>query len=474
MGRLGRNVLVEGALLASLLVAFVALFARGLRSPADYDEGVYLASVDALRHGQELGTQIFTPQPPAFYELMRLGDVLFGNTLDGVRWTVIACAVLALLAAWALVRVLSGPAAGLGALALLGACTPFPTFASRISADLPAYSIGLAGLVCAALARRRASPAWLAAGGAVLGTAVLVKLSAVTLVVPALVLAWPLRRRVAAAAALAGGFAVPFLAVVVLAFDQLHGLWNGAVAYHETAQGGGGPSTANNLSRVVHFFDVRTPASWLVLVALVLVALGLGGRRRDLAALWLWALVGAGFLVWHRPLHDNHMVLLAFGLALPAGGALGSAAARLRGLRAAAALSVLGVVLAAAYTQEWRRLGRNQGPEPPAITWAAARLAATTGPGELVLADHPYAAFLAHRQVPGELVDTATLRFESGFLTTQAVLETIERRHVAAVAAVRAFRDRPELLRALARRFPHRRSLDGVATVFSSRAARGR
>lgn len=174
--------LLEGAAVGASVVAGLALFLRGMPSPADYDEGVYLASVDALRHGQQLGSQIFTPQPPAFYELLRVGDVVFGNSLHGVRGIVVLCAVVAVVAAWVLVRSLAGPAAGVGAAALLAVCAPFPTFSSRISADLPAYTIGLVGLAVAA--RARSTPTLLILAGALVGTSVLVKVSALTVLVP--------------------------------------------------------------------------------------------------------------------------------------------------------------------------------------------------------------------------------------------------------------------------------------------------
>jgi hypothetical protein len=304
--------------------------------------------------------------------------------------------------------------------------------------------------------------------GALVGASVLVKVSALTLLVP-LVAIVALRERTGRAVAYLGlGLALPFIVLVATSFSRLHALWDGAVAYHEAAQGGG-PSTADNASRVLHFFDARTPSSWLVLVALLAVA---GGRvpRRRLAPLWAWAVVGAAFLVWHRPLHDNHMVLLAFVLAIPAGGTLGMVLERLRGRQRAIVAGAVGLVLVAAYAQEWRRLGRNQGAEPQAIVWASQRLAGTTHPGQLVLADQPYAAFLARRQVPGELVDTAALRFESGYLTTARVLSVLSERQVAAVAAVRAIRDHPDLMRALSRTFPYRYDLGDQATVFSRTA----
>src|SRR5262249_60173858 len=59
------------ALLAAIVAAQGLLFAQPIHSATNYDEGVYLAAVDALRHGQALGSQVFAAQFPGFYDLLR-------------------------------------------------------------------------------------------------------------------------------------------------------------------------------------------------------------------------------------------------------------------------------------------------------------------------------------------------------------------------------------------------------------------
>jgi hypothetical protein len=58
------------ALLGVLVVAGV-LFGRGLDAATNYDEGVYLASLDALTHDQALGKDVYASQPPGFYVLLQ-------------------------------------------------------------------------------------------------------------------------------------------------------------------------------------------------------------------------------------------------------------------------------------------------------------------------------------------------------------------------------------------------------------------
>ncbi len=117
------------------------------------------------------------------------------------------------------------------------------------------------------------------------------------------------------------------------------------------------------------------------------------------------------------------------------------------------------------FAQEWRRDDRNAGAQPAEVLWAVKQIDRLTRPDDLVVTDEPIVNVLAQRQSPGQLVDTAFLRFDSGLLTEQQVLDVIERDHVRAVVAARAFRAHPKLLAELARRFP--RQLDhGGLTIY--------
>mgnify|MGYP006951182386 CR=1 FL=1 len=69
----------------------------------------------------------------------------------------------------------------------------------------------------------------------------------------------------------------------------------------------------------------------------------------------------------------------------------------------------------------------------------------------LVVSDQPYVPVLAHRLVPPDLVDTANLRFETGYLSAARVETAIRHYHVRIVVAGRAFLDRSALVAWLAR-----------------------
>jgi hypothetical protein len=90
-----------------------------------------------------------------------------------------------------------------------------------------------------------------------------------------------------------------------------------------------------------------------------------------------------------------------------------------------------------------------------------------------VVVDIPAIARLAGRRVPGELVDTAHLRFQTGFLSPEEVLETIDRRCVQAVAAGRSFAERPAVVNGLERRFARQVAV-GPTTLYLDRRDRCR
>ena len=90
--------------MALIIAAEAVLFSRLLHTGMDFDEGFYLASLAALRDGQTLGTQVFAPQPPGFYALLRLVGSLVGPNAEQVREGFIALAALGTLGAFALAR----------------------------------------------------------------------------------------------------------------------------------------------------------------------------------------------------------------------------------------------------------------------------------------------------------------------------------------------------------------------------------
>ncbi len=396
-----------------------------------------------------------------FYLLLRVLSVAGADSVRGFHVGMVVVAILTCLAAYLLGRAIAGPLAGLTAAALLTIAPPFPLYAHRVLADIPPLGLALLSFWLAWEAQARRSVALALGGGAVLTAALCVKPTAV-LALPTflLLLLWERDRRGRVlAAALAGAAAVS--AALLLAYrDVLGELWESVVVYHRDARDT--RALVDNTHELVTFLNWRTPFAWLVVAGLVASVVLLRRRRAQAVwALWLWAGLTSAFLLYHHPLHDNHLLVLPVVLAVPAGIAIGALVGRVE--RRAAAVSVLVLVLAAGYVQQQRRVALADVPEEPELVRAAEILRRETGPDDRVVSDHPIVPFLAGRRVHGPLADTAVLRFETGSLTDAEVLRELDEGNVAAVVVGRAFAGRPQLVRTLSTRF--RRQVAGERTT---------
>lgn len=443
--------------LAALLAIAGLIYARGLHASANYDEGVYLASLDALRNGQELGTDVYASQPPGFYVLLQGLSLLPGDGVEVLRVAFMLVALVGLVAAYAIGRRLAKGWGGFGAAALLAVTAPWPVQAARVQADTASVALALCAVAVAFYARRCS---WRWAGtGALAGAAIAVKLLALPVMTPLAVVLIARRSWRAAGAAAAGALAV-WAALIVAYAGALSELWQSVVNDHRDARDLG-PSVADNVDRVLlHPLDWKTPAAVLVVIGLLCAVALL--RRVELLALGTWIVASAIFLIALQPLLDHHLVLLAATLAVPAGAGLGAVVAHTKELAQLAAGLVLAMALLLGLAQEERRLVDQEG-EPPGVTWAVERLRATTEPDDLVGTDLPIVPYLADRRVPGQLVDMSFVRLDT--LTNKEILDEVDRAGVTAVVLGREFRNRPLLFRDLVARYPLRDSVDGVTVI---------
>src|SRR3954452_21725803 len=132
---------IELPLLAALLVAQAMLFARPIHSATNYDEDVYLAALDALRHGQSLGSDVFAAQFPGFYDLLRGLSFVSGIGVVAVRAALLVVTLLGTVGAWLAGRRFGGAAGGLLAASLLVIAPPLDLFGFQVIADTPALAL---------------------------------------------------------------------------------------------------------------------------------------------------------------------------------------------------------------------------------------------------------------------------------------------------------------------------------------------
>jgi hypothetical protein len=441
----------EAALLAIVLVAQAYLFARSIHSATNYDEGVYLAAVDALRHGQALGTQVFAAQFPGFYDLLRFLSYLTGVGLVSLRAGLLSVGLLGTVGGWLVGRRFGGPAGGILVAAFLTVAPPLDLFGYQVIADTPALALMVLALGLASLT----APLAAVGAGVVLAAAVSVKLTAIT-VLPALL--WLIRRRLIAGAL---GFAVTTAALLVAHAGALGALWASGVTYHEKARHT--PEVIPHPHRQIFDQIPHTTPFFALACVSVAVAILAFVLRRPLRVwpLWSWVVLAVAFLLVHGPLHYNHLVLFPYALAVAAGGTLGALLDRLPRTAFRIGAAVIVLIVGAGWIQQLHRVDASRSTEPASNVAAASALRRLTPSDALTVDDRPIISFLAHRRVVGQLVDLAALRFETGSLTDRKVISLMG--PADAVIVSRALRDHPVVLAFVRRHFRLRYDHGGVS-----------
>jgi hypothetical protein len=442
---------VELALLAALLAAQAYLFARPLHSAVNYDEAVYLAAVDALRHGQALGTAVFAAQFPGFYDLLRGLTYLTGVGVAPVRAGLLGVTLLGSIGGYLAGRRFGGAVGGLLAVALLTIAPPLDLFGFQVIADTPSLALTALALGVATFA---GAPAAVLAG-AILAAGLSVKLTAVT-AVPALL--WLLGRHRVVPALVGACVVAALLAVVHM--RALGDLWTSGVTYHDDARST--PAVIPHPHRqILDQIPHGTPFFVLAIVAAVAAGAALALRRPlTVWPLWSWVGLSVAFLLVHAPLHYNHLIVFPYTLAIAAAATIGAAVHRLPLQAARLALGVLVVALAGGFVQQLHRVDLARAGEPGSNVDAARVLERLTNPGDRTIDDRPIISFLAHRRVVGPLVDLAALRFETGSLTDQSVIRDL--RDAKAIVISRSLEAHPRILAATRKKFSLRYDHGGV------------
>jgi 4-amino-4-deoxy-L-arabinose transferase-like glycosyltransferase len=456
-----RPLAAEVGALAFIVAAAAYVYTRDLHTYPNFDEGNYLGSLDALRHGQALGRDVFLDQPPGWYLLLVGISYPFGNSVSGVRLGLAVVALLAILAAFACGRLVGGPLTGLSAGAVMAVARPFPGFAGLVESEPASAALAVAAVALAVFAYHRRFRPWAAfAAGVVLAASTAVKLPGATAAFPIVSLALlcrsaPLLRRLLLP--LAGAAAV--VATLVLTYRTvLSQIWHGVFVSHTRILGS--TTAASNLHRAATFVDPRTPFGCLVIGgALASIIVAVRGRDRWLlAAFWSWSVAGYAFVLAMHPLSDHHLVFLAVSLALPAGVGLGLLATHARLPRSAVAALVLVVAafFAAAVVKDRNEIVGANLPEPPEIRWAVAQVRSHTRPGQLVVSDLPAVPYLARRQMPGQLISTSIARIALEDLSPHDVLRLIDKTQPVAAIIGRMFQTKPAIVTGIRKRYARR------------------
>jgi dolichyl-phosphate-mannose-protein mannosyltransferase len=422
-----RGRLLEGGL--TLIVLTGALLSRLVdldRYTGSYPEGIRAEQLLLMAHGFRPFRDIFSDQGPWLLQTLYPGYAALGDSLVGVRITVVFGSLVGLLATAWLARQSGGRWAGLLALVLV-VLSPLYLLFSRIAvAELLALAPACLALGCALRHASGRGDRWILSAGVLLGVSLLIK--PITLgSAPAVGLAVLLGpRRVRSGLLLAATTA----AIVLLGVAAVG--WNDViqqiVQFRSASRGVEGWSLATNLVRLRQELLPEGP----LLLGLAALGLVVSARQRFAWPLSIWLLGSAGLILLHAPLHSKHFSLLVPPLAALAG--FGSAAVlaaggklRLTGsvwFRLAATILLLALAVRpglerTAQASDFAERDGARGWYPDAI----GTLARVTPADSFVVTDHAYLAWAAERLIPPGLVEASATRVRAGSLTDALAIE---------------------------------------------------
>lgn len=398
-----------------------------------FDEGIRAEQLLLMAHGYRPFREIFAAQGPllldAFYPLYALFNALVNPSLVAVRLVPVTYSLIGLAGLYWLGRQLAGPVGGLAAALVLG-LSPLYLEGSRLAlAEVPALAPAILALGCGLRYRDGGRTRWLLLAGLLLTLSLLMK-PITFAAAPAVALAALLRGRRGLRDLVVVGALMVLLSALVVWLLGFNDVRDQILAYRQASREAEGWSLLKNLQALGRGLVFEPPAL-LPLAGLGGLALLASGWRRSLPAV-AWAVGGLALLLAYSPLHGKHVVVMIPAAALLAGAGcarawqvLSGLAPANRGLLAAAPLALACLWYAAGLapllgqTGQILRVGADTDVDPAFEQYndAVATLRALTGPHDFIVTDQPYLAFLADRQVPPELVDTAISRVRSRSLT---------------------------------------------------------
>jgi hypothetical protein len=430
-----RTILLWGAALA-LLAAGLWMRLHNLDLPFDrdgYDEGVYWQSLRAMSAGHALYQQTFYSQPPFFLLSIFPIYMFFGHTLWSARLGIVIMSFSGLVGALLLGKALARRIGAIAAL-LLAALSLLAVGLAYLWWERPDGPAGLCLAVLTAVS---------------LVLSILSKLSGVCALVPVALLMlahiWraahkPAGERLRAARSLFAGIAA-FIVTTALLLLPFAGswlqLWQGMVTFHTTAETVFKSTQAGNLS-------IMEPLLISITAVVALYGTVVALLRRDWRVLpliaWFFTTV---YMLWTTvPLFQHHLVaLIPPFIALEVMG-IGpirwskSPAALLASITGAVAIVL---ILAAAVVniqgvQRYYRAERAQAAADFASQQQVVKdLRAEVQPGQLVITDAQFLAGLADRSTPAALVDTSTVRVDTGYVTSQQLIREASQPQVHAI-----------------------------------------
>lgn len=429
-------------------IAVLAAIAVVLRLPSffatrhlTFDDGVFGASVVAMRNGGMPFRDVFSSQGPLFLPLLWIGDLVGLHTLDGPRLTMLASGLVLVAVVYLAGRELSDRLGALVAGGLVAVTGSSLAVTGSLAADGPAMAFAASAVLVALRYRRDPTTGRAVLMGALLGAGLCVKALVLPAAVPIGLVLLFAKRPWHWVTAVGSAVAVGLVSSLAFGFADV---WDQSVTYHLDSPGGSDPVA--NLTKLLDTLVTRDPLL-LALGAVTLVAVLVRRQRGEpLAAapegdhppadgvrrlpalellLGLWAVAMFAMLVAEHPMWRPHVSELVPPLALliaryrPAGKPLWITTAVVVPL---SLVFAWGAITPLGYT----------GDEADVV----AELRALPD-GALAISDEPGQVWRSGHLTPDWLVDTSVLRTDSDrpslWITTDTIMEEAERPETCAV-----------------------------------------
>jgi hypothetical protein len=407
------------------------------------DEGIYMMRVRLLRDGHRLYRDIWTDQLPGLMELLWAVSSLFGLSVELARAVIVVLTAVGLFSTAVLAQQIGGMVGALAVVPML-ALAPNLFWLSRavISPDLPALSLGLAGLAAMGryvqVRRRR----WLLLSGLALSAGLYIKATAVLVAFPAglwLLMDW-WRSSERTTRAVLGRLAVWGVSVVLplgtaLALHDLPSFW----AQFVVTQIASGQRALKIGSHAVKILRYLGEHNW-GFAGLAVAGVGVALRRRSQTTVivYIWLATSLVVLLVRSPLWpDHHLIVLLPPLAVLSASGLSVLVSSVRQKH------LTGDVLLAAIA-----VGGYVASLPGIISADSELLFAPTyqssleavdflqkylSPGAVVVSDYHMIPFRAGCRVPPQLATVSKKRIELGLLDTGQLLNIIQQNQPEAV-----------------------------------------